>query len=43
MLTIANWIATALENRNDPAALAKIRGEVGELAEQFPLYDYLRA
>ena len=43
MLTIANWIVTALENRNDPAALAKIRGEVGELAEQFPLYDYLRA
>ena len=43
MLTVANWIAGALENRNDAAALAKIRGEVGELAEQFPLYDYLRA
>ena len=42
MLTIANWIASALENRNDAAALTKIRGEVGELAEQFPLYDYLR-
>ena len=43
MLTIAHWIATALENRNDADALAKIRGEVAELAEQFPLYDYLRA
>ncbi len=43
MLTIAKWIVSALENRNDPAALAKIRGEVAELAEQFPLYDYLRA
>ena len=43
MLTIAHWIVSALENRNDPAALAKIRGEVTELAEQFPLYDFLRA
>ncbi len=43
MLTIAHWIVRALENRNDPAVLAKIRGEVGELAEQFPLYEYLRA
>jgi len=43
MLTVANWIVSALENRNDPAALAKIRGEVAELAEQFPLYDFLRA
>ncbi len=36
------WIAQALEKRNDPAALAKIRGEVGELAEKFPLYGWLR-
>jgi len=43
MLTIAHWIVTALENRNDADALAKIRGEVAELAEQFPLYDFLRA
>jgi len=43
MLTIAGWIAQALESRNDPAQLARIRGEVGELAEQFPLYGYLRA
>ena len=43
MLTIAHWIVSALENRTDVAALARIRGEVTELAEQFPLYDFLRA
>ena len=42
MLTIAAWIVQALEGRNDPQTLARIRGEVAELAEQFPLYDYLR-
>ena len=43
MLLIAAWIVRALENRNDAGALAKIRGEVLELAERFPLYDFLRA
>ena len=43
MLTIAAWIVQALEGRNDPQTLARIRGEVTEMAEQFPLYDYLRA
>jgi glycine hydroxymethyltransferase len=43
MLTIAGWIAAALEHRSDPAQLAKIRGDVAELAEQFPLYGFLRA
>jgi glycine hydroxymethyltransferase len=43
MLTIAGWIVAALEHRNDPAHLEKIRGEVAELAEQFPLYGFLRA
>jgi glycine hydroxymethyltransferase len=42
MKTIAGWIASALENRNDAAKLAEIRGQVGELAEQFPLYGFLR-
>jgi glycine hydroxymethyltransferase len=42
MRLVAGWIVRALEHRNDPAALAKIRGEVGELAERFPLYGYLR-
>jgi glycine hydroxymethyltransferase len=42
MKTIAGWIAAALEHRNDPAKLAEIRGQVGELAEQFPLYGFLR-
>ena len=42
MRTIARWIAEALEHRNDEAKLAQIRGQVGELAEQFPLYGFLR-
>ena len=43
MVTIAGWIAQALDRRNDPAALAQLRGQVAELAEQFPLYEYLRS
>jgi glycine hydroxymethyltransferase len=42
MRTIAAWIAEALEHRGDAARLRKIRGQVGELAEQFPLYKWLR-
>jgi glycine hydroxymethyltransferase len=43
MRTIAAWIAEALEQCNDDAALARIRGEVAELANQFPLYAWRRA
>jgi glycine hydroxymethyltransferase len=43
MLRIAGWIACALEHRSDPAALARIRAEVAELAERFTLYEFLRA
>jgi len=43
MRTIAAWIAEALENRNDEGVLRKIRGQVAELAEQFPLYKWLQA
>lgn len=43
MRVIAGWIAQALERRDDAAALKKIRNEVGELAERFPLYTWLRA
>jgi glycine hydroxymethyltransferase len=39
---IAAWIAKALDQRNDDAALARIRGEVAELANQFPLYAWRR-
>jgi glycine hydroxymethyltransferase len=42
MKTIARWIAEALEHRNDAAKLAQIRGLVGELAEEFPLYGWAR-
>ena len=37
MRQIAKWIAKALEKRNDDAALERIRGEVAEMANQFPL------
>jgi glycine hydroxymethyltransferase len=43
MHTIAKWIGEALDARSDAARLAKIRGQVAELAEQFPLYGWLRA
>ncbi len=42
MRMIAAWIAKALEKRNDDAALERIRGEVAELANQFPLYAWRR-
>ena len=42
MKVIAGWIAEALEHRGDAGRLEKIRGKVGEMAEQFPLYGWLR-
>ena len=43
MHQIAVWITRALDQRNDNAALEQIRGEVAELANQFPLYAWRRA
>jgi glycine hydroxymethyltransferase len=43
MRQIAIWIAKALEHRSDEAFLARIRGEVAELANRFPLYAWRRA
>jgi glycine hydroxymethyltransferase len=42
MRQIGAWIAKALEVRSDDAALDKIRREVAELANQFPLYAWRR-
>lgn len=42
MKVIAGWIAEALEHRGDAGRLEKIRGKVGEMAETFPLYGWLR-
>ena len=42
MRVIAAWIAKALELRSDDAALDRIRGEVAEMANQFPLYAWRR-
>ena len=43
MRLIGAWIAKALEQRGDDSALERIRGEVAELANQFPLYAWKRA
>jgi glycine hydroxymethyltransferase len=42
MRVIAGWIVEALEHRSDAAKLQQIRSQVTELAEKFPLYDWLR-
>jgi glycine hydroxymethyltransferase len=42
MRVIGRWIVEALDHRSDPAHLAKIRAQVLDLAEQFPLYGWLR-
>jgi glycine hydroxymethyltransferase len=36
------WIVEALNNHKDAQALARIRKQVLELAEEFPLYPELR-
>jgi glycine hydroxymethyltransferase len=43
MRQIGQWIAEALQHRNDAAALAKIRKQVLGMAEEFPLYAERRA
>jgi glycine hydroxymethyltransferase len=43
MRAIAKWIASALEHRSDAAKLGRIRAEVAEMAQRFPLYPWLRA
>ena len=43
MRQIAHWIAEALHHRTEAAVLAKIRKQVLELAEVFPLYAERRA
>ncbi len=42
MRLIAGWIADALTHRTDEARLRDIRNRVRELAEEFPLYGWLR-
>ena len=43
MRVIAGWIADALDARGDAAVLGKIKREVAELCEAFPLYARRRA
>ena len=42
MRIIGKWIVEALNERNNPQSLKRIQGQVLELAEQFPLYGWLR-
>jgi glycine hydroxymethyltransferase len=42
MRTVGKWIAEALTERESSQALRRIRGQVLELAERFPLYGWLR-
>jgi len=42
MRQIALWIGSALESRGDDAALTRIRAEVLEMANRFPLYAWRR-
>ena len=42
MRQIALWIGEALEKRGDDAVLTRIRGDVAELANRFPLYAWRR-
>ncbi|MEO6829615.1 MAG: serine hydroxymethyltransferase [Acidobacteriaceae bacterium] len=42
MRVIGRWIVEALEHRTDSARLGKIRSQVLEMTEQFPLYGWLR-
>ena len=42
MLQVGLWIAEALNNYKDAAVLARIRRQVHELADAFPLYPELR-
>jgi glycine hydroxymethyltransferase len=43
MKQVGHWIAQALNSRNDASALSRIRREVLELADAFPLYSERRA
>src|SRR5689334_5365146 len=43
MRQVAHWIAEALNNRTDASALRRIRDQVFQLCESFPLYPERRA
>jgi len=43
MRQIGHWIAEALNQRNDAGILRKIRKQVLEMCEAFPLYAERRA
>jgi len=40
MKTVANWIYRVIESKGNEATLAKIKGEVKELCQKFPVYPH---
>ncbi|MCK5307348.1 MAG: serine hydroxymethyltransferase, partial [Zetaproteobacteria bacterium] len=40
MVRIGQWIEQVLENRDDEAFLARVKGEVRELCHKFPFYSH---
>ena len=43
MRQVGRWISEVLQHRTDAAVLCKVRRQVLELAESFPLYPERRA
>jgi glycine hydroxymethyltransferase len=43
MRQVGQWISQVLQHRSDAGVLSKVRGQVLELAESFPLYPERRA
>jgi glycine hydroxymethyltransferase len=42
MALVGEWIDRAINNRTDQSVLKRIRSEIQELCEQFPLYPHLK-
>jgi glycine hydroxymethyltransferase len=38
MAHVANWIVDVLENPEDEAVRGRVKGQIRELTERFPLY-----
>jgi glycine/serine hydroxymethyltransferase len=43
MQQVGRWISEVLQNRNDSGVLTRVRRQVLDLAEAFPLYPERRA
>jgi glycine hydroxymethyltransferase len=41
MRQIAKWMAEVIRHRDNPAVASRVRGEVRELCQHFPIYEDL--